>query len=101
MECWLFSFVAFQGIRTSITKEPYSLVIFLGGGGSRPPANPPLDPRMAYDKDTRIQMYHTHISLTNECIVFNKVLFCSEKKVWDVIVDRQTTNNKRSKLRIQ
>ena len=32
-ECWLGSFVIFQGIRTSIAKKPYRFVIFQGGGG--------------------------------------------------------------------
>ena len=31
--CWLGSFVIFQGLRTCIAKEPYSFVIFQGGGG--------------------------------------------------------------------
>ena len=38
--CWLGSFVIFQAMRTSIAKEPYSFVIFRGGGGH-------LDPRMS------------------------------------------------------
>ena len=43
IECWLGSFVKFQGIRTSINKKSYSLVIFffffffLGGGGGLDP----------------------------------------------------------------
>ena len=43
-ECWLGSFVIFQGIRTSIAKKPYIFVIFQGG------LDPysPLDPRMGY-----------------------------------------------------
>ena len=45
IECWLGSFVIFQGIRTSIAKDPYTLVIFRGGDGSGPPV-PPLDPQM-------------------------------------------------------
>ena len=32
MECWLGGFVIFQGIPTSIAKEPYIFVIFQGGG---------------------------------------------------------------------
>ena len=32
IECLLGSFVIFQGIRTSIAKEPYIFVIFQGGG---------------------------------------------------------------------
>ena len=35
------SFVIFQGIRTSIAKEPYSFVIFQGWGSGLPV--PPLD----------------------------------------------------------
>ena len=31
IECWLGSFVLFQGILTSIAKKPYILVIFMGG----------------------------------------------------------------------
>ena len=33
IECWLGSFVIFQGIRASIAKKPYIFVIFGGGGG--------------------------------------------------------------------
>ena len=36
LECWLGSFVVLQGIRTSIAKKPYIVVIFQEGG-SRPP----------------------------------------------------------------
>ena len=32
-ECWLGSFVIFQGFRTSIAKKPYIFVIFQGGAG--------------------------------------------------------------------
>ena len=41
IECWLGSFVIFQGIWTSIAKKPFIFVIFQRG--SRPPV-PPLDP---------------------------------------------------------
>ena len=34
-DCWLGSFVIFQGIRTSFAKKPYSFVIFQGERGSR------------------------------------------------------------------
>ena len=37
IECWLGSFVAFQGIRTRIAKKPYIFVIFQGGGALDPP----------------------------------------------------------------
>ena len=43
IECWLGSFVIFQGIWTSIAKKTYNFVIFQGGSG--PPALP-LDPHM-------------------------------------------------------
>ena len=33
IECWLGSFVTFQGIRTRIAKKPYIFAIFQGGGG--------------------------------------------------------------------
>ena len=49
IDCWLGSFVIFQGIRTSIAKEPYSIVIFRGGGERRYPypcPPPHLDPRI-------------------------------------------------------
>ena len=46
-ECWLGTFVIFQGIQTSIAKKPYIFVFFQGGGGSRPPA-PPLWIRPCY-----------------------------------------------------
>ena len=32
IECWLGSFVIFQGIRTSIGRKHYIFVIFQGGG---------------------------------------------------------------------
>ena len=38
IECWLFSFVIFQGIWTSIAKKPYISVIFQRGSG--PPVPP-------------------------------------------------------------
>ena len=38
IECWLGSFVIFQGIRTSIAKKPHIFVIFQRG--SRPPGPP-------------------------------------------------------------
>ena len=41
IECWLGSFVIFQGIRTSIAKKPYIFVIFQGGPD---PLSSPLDP---------------------------------------------------------
>ena len=44
-ECWLGSFVIFQGIRTSIAKKPYIFVIFKGGPE---PLSPPLDPPMGF-----------------------------------------------------
>ena len=46
IECWLGSFVIFQGIRTSIAKKPYVFVIFFsgGGGGGPDPPVPPLNP---------------------------------------------------------
>ena len=40
IECWLGSFVIFQGIRTSIAKKPY---IFHFSGGLRTPCHPLLD----------------------------------------------------------
>ena len=39
IECWLGSFVVFQGILTSITKKPYIFVIFQEESG--PPVPPP------------------------------------------------------------
>ena len=45
IECWLGSFVIFQGIWTSIAKKPYIFVILQGRGWSGPPP-PPLDPPM-------------------------------------------------------
>ena len=44
IECWLGSFVIFQGIRTSIAKKPYIFVIFQGGPD---PLSSPLDPPMS------------------------------------------------------
>ena len=37
IECWLGSYVFFQGIRTNIAKKPYMYVIFQGGVPSPPP----------------------------------------------------------------
>ena len=51
IECWLGSFVIFQGSRTSIAKEPYSFVNLRerGVGTHFPP--PPLDPLMYWQFD--------------------------------------------------
>ena len=51
IECWLGSFKIFQGIRTSIARNPIFLWFFIGGGGgggggSGPPISPPLDQHM-------------------------------------------------------
>ena len=46
IECWLGSFVALQGIRTSIAEKPYMFVIFQGGGHDILP--PPLWTRTCY-----------------------------------------------------
>ena len=43
IECWLGSFVIFQGIWPSIAKKPYLFVIFQGGPD---PLSPPLGPHM-------------------------------------------------------
>ena len=43
IECWLGSFVIFQGVRTSIAKKPYIFVIFQGG---QDPLSPHLDLHM-------------------------------------------------------
>ena len=45
IECWLGSFVIFQGIRTSSAKKSYIFFIFQGGGSG--PAPPYLDQCMA------------------------------------------------------
>ena len=41
VECWLGSFVIFQGIRTSISKKTYIFVILQGGGGEGRTPCPP------------------------------------------------------------
>ena len=46
IECWLIGFVIFQGIQTSIIKESYSFLIFLGGSPAL--RSSPLDPRMPW-----------------------------------------------------
>ena len=46
IECWLGSFVIFQGIRTTIAKKSYIFVIFKGVGGPDCLSPPPLDPLM-------------------------------------------------------
>ena len=48
IECWLGSFMIFQGIWTSIAKKPYSFVIFQGGGGGGPTPCPPFWIRTMY-----------------------------------------------------
>ena len=40
IECWLGSFVIFQGIRTRLAKKPYSFEIIHGGGLLDPPPAP-------------------------------------------------------------
>ena len=44
IECWLGSFVIFQGIWTSIAKIPYFFFYFSGGGGGQDPLYPPPPP---------------------------------------------------------
>ena len=46
IECWLGSFILFQGARTNIAKKPYIFKIVRGGGGldPLPPTTLPLDP---------------------------------------------------------
>ena len=59
MDCWLDSFVIFQGIWNSIAMGPYSFEFFPeGGGGSGPPV-PPLDPHMT-DQTARMS---AHVNL--------------------------------------
>ena len=60
MECWLGSFVIFQGIWTSTAEKPYIFVIFLGGGVSGPPV-PPLDPLMFLAKLNNLLHHHFSI----------------------------------------
>ena len=51
IECWLGSFVTFQGIRTSIAKKPYIFQIFQGGPD---PLSPPLDPPMVRMQQSQV-----------------------------------------------
>ena len=44
IECWLDSFVIFQGIRTITAKKPYIFVIFQGAPDPMPPPPTPLKP---------------------------------------------------------
>ena len=55
IECWLGSFMIFQGFRTSKAKKPYNFVIFQGGGGVWTPYPPPLDPCMLFCEHTVYQ----------------------------------------------
>ena len=48
IECWLGSFVIFQGIRTGIAKKPYISWFFRGGGPDLLPPPPIFYPRMVY-----------------------------------------------------
>ena len=55
IECWLGSFVIFQGIWTSIAKKPYIFVIFHGGGVRTPwPPPPHLDPPIIEKLDSNV-----------------------------------------------
>ena len=65
MECWLGSFVVFQGILTSVAKEPYIFLIFPGGSG---PPVPPLDLHMGHsiilvNIVTRSDGFYTFLSI--------------------------------------
>ena len=48
IECWLGSFVIFQGIRTSIGKKPYMFFFIFHGGGFGPPVPLWVRPCCAY-----------------------------------------------------
>ena len=54
IECWLGSFVIFQGIWTSIAKKPYSFVIFLCVG-----YGPPVTPCGSAHDDIKFELYFT------------------------------------------
>ena len=57
----LVAFCDFQGVRTSIAKEPYIFVIFqLGGGGGSGPPVPPLDSHMY----SNLVTYFSEIKIT-------------------------------------
>ena len=57
IECWLRSFVVFQGIRTSIATKTYILMIFQRGGGVWTPPIPPLDLRMSSTNDSVVKTF--------------------------------------------
>ena len=58
IECWLGSFVIFQGIRTSIAKKPFIFVIFQGGGGGLDPFVVPHPPSgSAHEHNRQLSKY--------------------------------------------
>ena len=64
IECWLVSFVIFQGLRTSIAKKPCSIVIFQKGGDPDPN---PLWIRVCYR--SYIPMILNEYSIVDHCRV--------------------------------
>ena len=48
IECWLGSFVIFQGIWTSIARKPCIFVIFQGVPDPLPPLDPPMTPLLSF-----------------------------------------------------
>ena len=59
MKYWLGSFVFFQGIRTSIAKEPYIFVIFQEGVPDS--LSPPLDARMSKKSTFFVHIYNMEL----------------------------------------
>ena len=58
IECWLGSFVIFQGIQTRIAKKPYCFFVWPPAPPPPPPPPPPLDPLIA---SNTILIFHWQI----------------------------------------
>ena len=88
IECWLGTFVLFQGIQTSIAKKSYIFAVFQGrGGGGLLTPCPPFGSAHEYDKNqfeisTQFQFWRMNIFLP---IIFSNMYFeCSkEPSHWD------------------
>ena len=84
IECWLGSFVSFQGIRTFFAKKPFIFVIFQGARGVDPlppPLPPLLDPPM--------------LTCCMMCIIFMIVVICrfSSNYYWRKIISGTPSYN--------
>ena len=65
IECWLGSFIVFQGIRTSIAKKSYIFVIFQRG--SVLPAPPPPPHTHLWIRACGSNVWKRHMRMTRKC----------------------------------